>query len=75
MKKLQTILAKIGLTTQESRVYLALLELQEAQTGQLCKFTKIASSNIYKILDALMKKGLASYRVQNNIKIETTVSL
>ena len=63
------ILENIGLTNQESRVYLALLKLHEAQTGMLCKETNIASSNIYPILDALMKKGLISYRIQNNIKI------
>lgn len=62
-------LTKIGLTDQESRVYIALLELQESQTGKLCNFTNIASSNIYKILDLLIKKGLISYRMQNNIKI------
>lgn len=69
MNKIEDILGKIGLTKQESRVYLGLLELQEAKTGKLCKHTKIASSNIYKILDFLMKKGLVSYRIQNNIKI------
>jgi sugar-specific transcriptional regulator TrmB len=69
MDKIEEILQKIGLTVQESRVYLALLELQEAQTGVICKTTNIASSNIYKILDSLMQKGLVNYRVQNNIKI------
>lgn len=69
MKGIEEILGKIGLTTQESRVYLALLELQEAKTGHLCAFTKIASSNIYKILESLMKKGLVSYRIQNNVKV------
>ena len=40
MKKIEEILGKIGLTKQESRAYLGLLELQEAQTGKLCKNTK-----------------------------------
>ena len=69
MDKIEETLRKIGLTMQESRVYLALLDLQEAQTGMLCKHTKIASSNIYQILESLMEKGLVSFRVQNNIKI------
>ncbi len=69
MKDIYLILEKIGLTQLEARAYLALLELQEARTGVLCKFTKIASSNIYNILDILIKKGLVSYRIQNNIKI------
>jgi sugar-specific transcriptional regulator TrmB len=68
-EKAEKILKKIGLTNQESRVYLTLLELQEIQTGALCTRTKIASSNIYKILESLIKKGLVNYRIQNNIKI------
>jgi len=68
-KGFEKILGKIGLTSQESRTYLTLLRLQESQTGKLCKEVNIASSNIYNILDVLIKKGLVSYRVQNNIKI------
>jgi sugar-specific transcriptional regulator TrmB len=68
MNEIEKILVKIGLTSQESKVYLALLTLQEAKTGVLCKETGIASSNIYTILDKLLEKGLASYRVHNNIK-------
>ena len=69
MNRIEEILGKVGLTAQETRVYMALLELLEAQTGILCRHTRIASSNIYKVLDSLMGKGLASYRMQNNIKI------
>ena len=68
-QKFEEILETIGLNGQESRVYLALLRFQESQTGEICKFTNIASSNIYKILDSLTQKGLVHYRVQNNIKI------
>jgi len=69
VKAIEDILKRIGLTAQESRVYLALLELQEAQTGRLCAFTGIASSNIYNVLSSLMRKGLASYRIQNNTRV------
>ena len=69
MNEIEEILEKIGLKKLESKVYLALLELQESQTGNICKFTNIASSNIYNLLDSLLKKGLVSYKVQNNIKI------
>ena len=62
------ILKKIGLTYQESKVYISLLEMGESQTGALCIKTNIASSNIYSILESLMSKGLVSYRIKNNIK-------
>jgi len=66
---IDVMLEKVGLTKQEAKVYLALLELQESRTGSLCKYSKIASSNIYNILDSLIKKGLVNYRMQNNIKV------
>lgn len=67
-KEFQEILSKVGLTFPESKVYLALLKLQEAKTGILCKETNIPSSNIYSILGGLIEKGMVSYRIQNNIK-------
>lgn len=62
-------LQKIGLTKAEAKTYLSLLYLKESKTGQLCEKTNIPSSNIYPILDSLIKKGLVSYKIQNNIKI------
>jgi len=63
------ILNKIGISGQETRVYLALLKFKESQSGNLCSETGIPSSNIYRILGKLMEKGLVSYRIQNNTKI------
>jgi sugar-specific transcriptional regulator TrmB len=68
MNKEET-LSRIGLTRQEARAYVALLRLKESQTGGLCKEANIASSNIYKVLDSLIEKGLVNFRTQNNIKI------
>jgi len=62
-------LEKVGLTKSEAKVYFSLIELKESQTGDLCKNSEIPSSNIYFILDSLIKKGFVSYRLQNNIKV------
>jgi len=62
-------LKKVGLTKPEAKAYLGLIELKESQTGALCEKSKIPSSNIYSILDSLIKKGFVSYRMQNNIKV------
>lgn len=67
--KIISQLMNLGLTLQEAKVYLKLLELREAQTGKLCQETNIASSNIYQVLNSLMEKGLVSFRIQNNIKV------
>ncbi|MBT6820104.1 hypothetical protein HOA55_02000 [archaeon] len=68
-ERFEEILTKIGLTVPESRTYLGLLKLKESQTGQLCKLTGIASSNIYKVLDSLVERGLAGYKLKNNVKV------
>jgi sugar-specific transcriptional regulator TrmB len=69
MNNINELLEKIGLTKQEAKTYLKLLELKEAQTGILSHESGIATSNLYHVLESLMKMGLASYRLQNNIKI------
>lgn len=62
-------LEEVGLSKQEAKTYLGLLELREAKTGPLCEKTRIHSSNIYPILESLIKKGLVNYQIKNNIKI------
>jgi len=69
MKELLERLEQIGLTKQEARAYFSLHELQEAKSGTLSQHSHIATSNLYTTLNALIKKGLVSYRLQNNIKI------
>ncbi len=66
MKEIEELLNSIGLTKQESRCYLNLYKLREAQTGLLSKKSGIATANIYPVLESLIKKGLVSYRTQNN---------
>lgn len=68
MDNLET-LKKVGLNNAEAKTYLALLYLKESKTGQLCEKANIPSSNIYSILESLMKKGFISYRIQNNVKV------
>ncbi len=69
MKGILEVLKGVGLSSEEARTYVALLELKEARTGELCAFNRLPSSKIYRVLYSLMQKGLASYRVQNNVKV------
>ncbi|MBT4174650.1 hypothetical protein HOC80_02050 [archaeon] len=64
-KKLQSI----GLTERESRVYIFLLQHQEAKTGIICSKLNIPNSHIYKILEKLLNKGIVSFKIINNVKI------
>ena len=62
------VLLELGLKQAEIRVYVALLELGEVQTGRICEKTKIASSNIYPLLQSLVDKGLVGFNVKNNTR-------
>lgn len=55
-----SILEEAGLTTGEAKVYLSLLKLGLTTTGPLTSDSGVTTSKVYKILDRLTKKGLAS---------------
>jgi len=55
------ILEEIGLTKGEAKVYLTLLDLGLTTTGPIAKYANVAASKVYKILDKLEMKGLATY--------------
>ncbi len=61
-------LQEIGLSKRESIIYISLLELGSSKVGEIIKKTQIPSSKIYEILDKLMKRGLVSYVIKNNVK-------
>lgn len=65
---MQEILQELGLNRRESICYIALLELGSSKVGYIVKKTGIPSSKIYEILDKLIKRGLASYIIKNNVK-------
>ncbi|MBS3106646.1 winged helix-turn-helix transcriptional regulator [Candidatus Woesearchaeota archaeon] len=60
------ILEKAGLTRNEIKVYLALLEEGESTSGPLIRKTGINSSKVYESLGRLQKKGLVSYVRKTN---------
>ena len=62
-------LKSAGLTLRESLTYMDLQINGESKTGKICERTKIPSSQIYTILNNLMKKGLVNYKIVNNIKV------
>jgi sugar-specific transcriptional regulator TrmB len=65
--KIEESLRIIGLTESEIKVYLALLKIGTSSKGPIIKESRIASSKIYDVLDKLMKKGLASTIIKNNV--------
>jgi sugar-specific transcriptional regulator TrmB len=61
------ILNQIGLSDSEIRVYFALLELNDSSVGPIIEKASVQDSKIYIILE-LIKKGLASFVVKNNVR-------
>jgi sugar-specific transcriptional regulator TrmB len=64
IKKLQ----EAGLTKRESEAYLQLFNFEEATVTQLSKITKEHRTNLYDSLGGLIKKGLITYTIRNNVK-------
>jgi len=62
-------LESVGISRKEAMVYLDLLNYGESQTGKICERTRIPSSYIYGILNSLIEKGLATYKLINNVKL------
>ena len=54
-------LIRLGLTKNESKIYLYLLKNPYTTTGPIIKNTKIANSRVYESLNSLSEKGLVSY--------------
>tara|TARA_Y100000310_G_scaffold289302_1_gene315603 strand:+ start:880 stop:1584 length:705 start_codon:yes stop_codon:yes gene_type:complete len=61
-------LIRLGLTDREAEAYLALYNFKETTATQLAKITKEHRTNIYDSLNGLIKKGLITYNIKNNVK-------
>jgi sugar-specific transcriptional regulator TrmB len=64
----ESILQDLGLTKNESKVYLALLEIGLTTTSKIIKKVGINTSKVYESLERLLKKGLVSYTIIKNKK-------
>ncbi|HLC57248.1 MAG TPA: helix-turn-helix domain-containing protein [Candidatus Nanoarchaeia archaeon] len=62
------ILTQIGLSKNEIKVYFALLELEQSSATPIVRKSSIPNSKVYPTLEKLIKKGLVSYVIKNNVK-------
>ena len=67
-------LEEIGLTKNESKVYITLLKIGTSRTGDILKKSNLNSGKIYEILDSLAQKGLVKESIINKIKYFTAIS-
>lgn len=59
-------LKQAGLTENETKVYLALLDLGPSLAGQISRKTGLHRRTIYDTTEMLIKKGLVGYILKNN---------
>ena len=67
---LRETLKEFDMSDKEIELYLHLLEIGSATSGELMKDLNFYSKTVYEILDRLIDKGLVSYSIQSNIKGE-----
>ncbi len=68
MENIIEVLRKLELSEYESKVYLALISLGEATSGEILTKSNINSGKIYLILESLAKKGLVTEVVKNKVR-------
>ncbi len=66
---IQETLQEIGLSKNETKIYLALLELGPSLIGKICGKTKIHRRNVYDSIEMLKNKGFISLININNRNI------
>lgn len=66
-------LRKFGLSGRETRIYLALLELDEALASKIAEKTGISRTLVYDILENLLSRGVISYVIKSNKKYFSAV--
>ncbi|MEK6928262.1 MAG: helix-turn-helix domain-containing protein [Nanoarchaeota archaeon] len=67
-------LQELGLTENESKIYIFLLKQGECTTGPIIKETNIANSRVYESLNSLISKGFVTYNLQKKGKYFQAVS-
>lgn len=63
------LLEKLGLSKNESKVYIALVKLGSAFVTEIAKKTNVHRVNIYDVLESLQEKGLVASVIKINKKI------
>tara|TARA_Y100000310_G_scaffold341904_1_gene442803 strand:- start:24 stop:716 length:693 start_codon:yes stop_codon:yes gene_type:complete len=62
-------LREAGLTDNESKVYLALIDLGPSLAGQISRKTGLHRRTVYDVTEMLIKKGLIGYILKNNRRL------
>ncbi len=64
-------LKEAGLTENENKVYIALIDLGPSLAGKISRKTGIHRRTIYDVTETLIQKGIISYILENNRRVFT----
>lgn len=64
----EEVLHELGLSINETKVYVALLTLGATTAGKIAENCKLYRTNVYEALERLEEKGLVSHILQGDIK-------
>jgi sugar-specific transcriptional regulator TrmB len=67
-EKIHKTLEKIGLSQNERKVYLTLIDYGSTKAGKIAKITNIDRSSCYHALRSLLDKGIISYVIIDKVK-------
>ena len=70
----EELFSSLGLSRNETKIYLALLELGPSLMGELCGKTKIHRRNVYDSIEMLKGKGFVSSTIINNRNVFEAVN-
>lgn len=65
---IEEVLRFVGLSNNETKVYLSLIEYGSSKAGRISKITKIQRSSCYESIKNLVNKGFVSYAVIGKVK-------
>ena len=68
------ILKELGLSEEESKIYITLLKRGSSLASYVAEQTGINRSLVYQILDRLISRGYVSYVIKNNVRYYNPVS-
>lgn len=64
-------LREAGLTENENKIYLALIDLGPSLAGKISRKTGLHRRTVYDVTETLIQKGLISYILENNRRVFT----
>ena len=65
---IEEVLRKIGLTEYETKIYIALLDLGKATSGEILQKANLNTGKIYDILGSLKNKGFISEIIESGVR-------